>query len=107
MKFFLPFAKDDKQAEKIYATFRENLRIMGSRLDEKRIHSIEYVHNSIKEVATVGEKSTFTGETVIAIIAAKENKLFYVFTPNRGMEPKDPGPFLIGENEVTDIRYFD
>lgn len=107
MKFFLPFAKNAEQAEQVYSTFTANLKILGSKLDEKRIYSLEYVHNSIEEVAMVGGTSTFTGETVIAIISARESKLFYVFTPNRGLDPKDPGPFLVGENEIRDIKYFD
>jgi hypothetical protein len=102
MKFFIPNAKDDKQAQDIFeGILNYNNRIIGKILDRK-IYSITYKHHNIKYLAAVGGNEVRTNEQIIAIL---ESNSFLICTPNRGV---DNGiPIIVGYDEILSVEMFD
>jgi hypothetical protein len=103
MRFFIPNATDDVQAEQVYTatkTFVEQQT--SSPLIERRIYSVGFKHNGVDYIATVGRIFERLGEEVIAIV---EGYIFYLCTGNRGVIRGEP--YLIGREEVNWIKDFD
>jgi hypothetical protein len=102
MKFFIPNAKDDYQAQEIFeGILNYNNCIIGKILDRK-IHSITYKHNNKKYTATVGSYEKRTNEQIIAIL---ESNSFLICTPNRGVNSGIP--ILVGYDEILSVEMFD
>ncbi len=103
MKFFIPNAKDDKQAEEVYNGIikfaEENLK-WGVNTD--RIYSIRYSHEGKDFLAKVGEVENRTKDLVLAIL---KSTTYLICTINRG--GLRGMPILVGENEIERIEYFD
>lgn len=103
MKFFIPFATDDKQAENVWAATKkfaeENLQW---KITDRRIFSIKYTHEGKSYYSEVGKQDLRTGEVVIAIL---ESTTFLVCTPNRGVARGEP--MLVGINEVESVINFE
>lgn len=91
MRFFLPLADDDQQAEQAFdAIFRFVQDQMGP-LRATRYYTIVTEHNGKPYRATVGEAEPLTRELVIAILrTARPEGPFLVCTPNRGVERGEP-----------------
>ena len=103
MKFFVPFTKDDAQAEEVYGAIRKfNTEQTLGPITSRRIHSICFYHNGNNLTATVGETFEPTGEPVAAIL---EGPIYYVCTPNRGF--MRGSPILVGREEIRTITDFD
>jgi len=69
MKFFIPYAEDNKQAEEVYDIIKrfaeENLEW---KISKDRIYSIGYSHNGKVYLAKVGEVENLTRDLVLAIL---------------------------------------
>lgn len=103
MKFFIPEAEDDKQAEDVYKGIikfaQENLG-WGIGLD--RIYSIRYSHEGKEYFAKVGEVENRTRDLVLAIL---KSTTYLICTTNRG--GLRGTPILVGSNEINKIEYFE
>jgi hypothetical protein len=102
MKFFIPAAEDDAQAERVYSAIRE---FNGTTypLTDRRIFSMVYVHEGKTFYAKVGEPETRTRALVVAILESE--RLYYVCTGNRGVIRGEL--IFVGVNEVQDLELFD
>jgi hypothetical protein len=103
MKFFVPAAKDAKQTEEVWgATKKFAEQNLGWEISDRRVLSIEYVHDGQNLWAEVGHQDPRTKEPVIVIL---ESGTYLVCTPNRGV--LRGMPMLVGHNEVRRVVYFD
>lgn len=103
MKFFLPAASSDAQAEEVWTSIRKFAEQTTSwPVSSRRIFSIDYCHDGKDGRAEVGQDETDIREPVIAIL---ESNTYLVCTPNRGVLRGIPR--LVGHNEVRCVVYFD
>lgn len=103
MKFFIPHAKDKKQAEKVLRgiiKFAE--KTIGWNVTNRRIFGLNYTHEGKKYYSEVGKLDDRVNEEVIAIL---ESYTYFVCTPNRGV--LRGGPVLVGKEEVNRIIDFE
>jgi hypothetical protein len=95
MKFTVPHADSDEQAERVRTSVREFMDGGLSATTDRRIQSISYVHNGKDYVSTVGEVHPDLNEEIIMILEATvPQSLFYICTANRGVARG--GPYLAG-----------
>lgn len=104
MKFFIPFAETESQAEKI---LEATAQFIGNPTPEKHqmIYSVSYEHNSVPMTATVGKDiDTFYKEhpaTVIAIFPpVHEGAPIKICLANRGVARGEP-IYVNGSNRFT------
>jgi hypothetical protein len=106
MEFFIPEAKDNAQAERVYAATKEHLsQGLGAVFTDKRYFSIRYEHNGEEHDAEVGKPHYINREPVIAILYDRKFNLFHVCTPNRGVL-RDMS-ILVGADGVRKAVLFD
>jgi len=102
MKFFIPHAKDKKQEKTVYEStkkFAEDQ--LGWDIEDRKIFSIQYRHESKDYYAEVGKKEQVEGEEVIAIL---ESTTYLICTPNRGVARGMP--ILVGKDEARSVVDF-
>ena len=107
MKFFIPHAKDKKQAEKVLQGIikfaKENFKGSAWRdITNRRIFSLSYTHEGKKYHSEVGKLDDRVNEEVIAIL---ESYTYFVCTPNRGVIRGTP--VLVGKEEAKEIIDFE
>jgi hypothetical protein len=106
MKFFIPDAKDDAEAEGVYEGIRKfHTEQMGASLSARRIYSVNGTHDGKRFTASVGRTFERLGEMVIAILLDDSRKCYLICTPNRGVL-RDM-PYLSGSNEVDYAEDFE
>jgi hypothetical protein len=105
MKFFIPHAENEAQAEEVYAGIKRIVlkETLNETIKERRIYSIRFRHDGVNYVATVGDIFERLGEPVIALLEG--TALFHLCTPSRAVVKG--GPYFIGREEVTSITEFD
>lgn len=105
MKFFIPDAITDEQAESIYQTIATN--IDAHYLDQKRIYQIRWEHEGEPQEAIIGqclpECFGIKSETVLAIFDCGET--FKICTPQRGAIQNEP--VVTSRMFVDHLEYFD
>jgi hypothetical protein len=103
MKFFIPDAANDSEAEEIYDATRKFARqTLGWPVSERRIRSIIFRDQNKIVKAEVGHTDPVTGEKVIAIL---DSTTFLVCTANRGVSRGMP--VLVGKHEVSEEAVFE
>ena len=106
MKFFIPAASDDAEAESDYEAIRKfNSEQMGATISPQRIYKLSGVHDGKIFTATIGEVFERLGEVVVAIILDTKRDCYLICTENRGVARGIP--YLSGGNEIKSIEYFD
>lgn len=106
MKFFIPFAEDEAQAEQVYLSTRRFVTEDNeSVLSRRRIYSLDFKHEGKNYHVAVGEVFSRIHEIVIAILYHPAMDLYYVCTPSRGVVRGMP--YLTGGNEVYYVGYFE
>jgi hypothetical protein len=106
MKFFIPGIDDREQEQRILEAIRINLAEEGgSKLSNRKIFSLHYIHERKKQSAQVGMLSSVNHEQVKAILDEPGRKLYNVCTNNRGVIRGTP--ILIGYDEVQLVFDFD
>lgn len=82
MKFFIPLADSDEQAERVYGSVVE---FNNAKSTPRRIFGIGWDHNGTHYHAEVGKQidAYFGGELVLAIV--ESDNLYFVCTENRGV----------------------
>lgn len=103
MKFFIPKAKDEAEANDVYQAVKKFAQeTLGWKITDDRIYSLRYIHNGKEYFARVGDIEGFTNATVIAIL---KSNTYLVCTRDRGVARGEP--ILVGTEEVLDIEYFE
>lgn len=103
MKFFLPHATGDEQAESVYRLICEHAAsTTGWKMSDRRVFRLRFVHDGKSYEAEVGKVTSFNGEEVIAIL---DSVTYLVCTPNRGVA--HDGAILVGKNYARDVVFFD
>lgn len=106
MEFFIPNAKDEEQAERVYAATKEFLsRELGAVFTETRYFSIRYEHNGEEHYAEVGRPHYVNGEPVVAIIYDRKFRIYHFCTLNRGV--RRGMSILVGADGVREAALFD
>jgi hypothetical protein len=103
MKFFIPLADNEQQAEEVYTGIKkfakENL---AWNIQDDRIYSLSYRYNGQKYFARVSEVETLTHDFVVAIL---KSNAYLICTKNRGVLRGEP--ILVGYQDAISIEYFD
>jgi len=103
VKFFIPHAKDKKQAEKVLqGIIKFAKQEIGWNITNRRIFSLSYTHEGKKYHSEVGKLDDLVNEEVIAIL---ESTTYFVCTPNRGVIRGMP--VLVGKEEAEEIIDFE
>jgi hypothetical protein len=103
MKFFIPHARDDSEAEHVYEASKKFCEQQtGWRVLPKRIYALRYRHDGKEYFAQVGSEDPTEG---LVICIFESEVTYFVCTPNRGVARGDP--ILVGKGEVSDIQIFD
>ena len=103
MKFFIPLAEDDAQAERIISATSE---ATGHLIPSPRIYSIEYEHHGKKMIATVGENpDSYYCEVGPIICILGDDRLLAICTPDRGVTKGIP--IFVGRHAVRSVKYFE
>jgi len=106
MKFFIPVAESDEQAEDVYKSIKEHLgKELDARFSDRRVSALSYIHKGKHYSAEVGKPENGVGEVVIAILFEPMRSLYHVCTPNRGVIRGMS--ILVGSNEVQSSTDFD
>ena len=105
MKFFVPGAKSNKDSEKLY---RNISKLNSIDVSNKRIFKLRFKQNNHEMIAEVGkqiEGKFYAGESLVWAIL-KDERLYFICTPDRGVFNKNP--ILVGINEPdVYVEYFD
>ena len=86
MKFFLPHAESQEQADQVYASIRsflgEELRAIFA---DRKIFRLLYRHEGKRAAAEVGKFHPLNDEPVIAILYEAGKNRYHICTPTRGV----------------------
>lgn len=105
MKFFIPGAASDVERERVYEAVKMHLaQELGASLSNRRIRSLQYVHNGKNYSAVVGENDSGGLGVVTAILLDIIRSLYLVCTPYRGVI--SGSPILVGEHDVQAVADF-
>ncbi len=102
MNFFIPQTRAPKHAymyDSIIASVKDQL---GCKITDRKIYSLEYVHDKKSYSATVGELEQI--ENRFKVWAILEAKLFIVFT--RHPKTHEVVTILVNSDEVTSVVDF-
>lgn len=102
VKFFIPKAKDDAQAEEVWESIKKFAeKTLEWDVSDRRIFSIAYRKQGEDYYVEVGKPNPRNGELVIAIL---KSNTYLVCTPNRGVLRGIP--ILISGSELTEATDF-
>ncbi len=103
MKFFVPAAEDDAQAERVYKSIAEFVK---APINDERIWKLEWIHNSMSMQCEVGKPMPSYYETgddpVLAIFDC--GNFYIICTTNRGGVRGEP--ILAGKDYNSIPTYF-
>ena len=102
MKFFVPSAENENEAEDTYQATRKFAVENCWPVTDRRIQAIGFRDKGRSVTAEVGKIEPITGETVVAIF---ESRAYLVCTPNRGV--LRGMPILVGRHEISSVTDFE
>jgi hypothetical protein len=103
MKFFIPFAEDEQQAERVYDLI---LKSIGATSPRRRVRRIDYVHNGIAMIAEVGQPiHSYYRESGPVIAIVPSNQCHCVCLPTRGVA--GGSPIYVGDSTIQRTEYFE
>lgn len=105
MKFFVPHASDEAEAESVRTSVRTFLGKHGFHTEEDRIQRITFRHNSKPYDLAVGKLHPDLHEDVLLIFKAAQPNLYFACAANRGVVRGEP--YLIGGGDGTRAYLFD
>ena len=97
MRFYVPFAEDDEQAEIIWSGHRERLAGLGLPTTRRRIRGLSLDDRRPGWRLAIGDGTPDTGEPVLVILESSDLDLYYVFTPDHGLRG-EPYPIALPEH---------
>lgn len=98
MKFFVPGARDEAEAERIWAGARLWLAELGLPTTRRRIRALAWAMDGPDHYVAVGGETPDGEDFVMLILEASGLDLFYVCTPARGMIDDIPYPLALDEH---------
>lgn len=98
MRFFVPFADDDGQAEIIWSGLRERLLDLGLPTTRRRIHALSLDDRRPGWRLHIGDETPDTGEPVLVILESSDLDLYFVFTPDHGLRSGEPYPIALPDH---------
>ena len=102
MRFFIPAAKDETQAEEVWGAIKKFAEeTLGWEISDRRIFSIAYQRQDKDYLVEVGKPDPRNNELVIAIL---KSNTYLVCTPNRGVVRGIP--ILVGQDKVEKTTDF-
>lgn len=105
MKFFVPFANDEEQSERVYADIAQFVGVL-LKDNAKRIYSIAYSHNGKNMTAVVGKGcDPYYQETFPEVIAIFKSNPYKICLRDRGVSRG--APILVNIDEVIGVSFFD
>lgn len=102
MKFFVPLARTGDEAEYLWAGVRAVLEATGLPTTRRRIHALS-LSPDCERMVEVGLDLPDDDGPVLAIFEAAGIDLFYVCTPERGIEGPPWALGLSGQGEAIDF----
>lgn len=105
MKFFLPCARDEAEAERIWAAVRLYLAELGLPTTRRRIRALGMTIAGTDHEVAVGGDTPYSDEVVMVILEANNLDIFYVCTPSRGMLDDIPYPMALDDERWRVIDF--
>ena len=103
MKFFVPGASNEMEAERIWnATVAFAKHTSGWDIVDRKIFQISYVHEGKSYLDEVGKPNQRNKEVVCAIL---ESNAYLVCTGNRGVLSGEP--ILVGKSPMVSVKDFE
>jgi hypothetical protein len=103
--FFIPAADSPEQAQKVYDSIKQHLGDgLGAAFSNRRVARLRWRHDGVEYEAVVGQKTSFNGEVVVAILYEDLRRLYHVCTPSRGVIRG--GSILAGSHDVLGATDF-
>lgn len=103
MKFFIPFASDEAQGERVLNAVSE---FTGFPIPSPRIYSLTYQHNGKEMIATVGDVVPGYYQEIGPVIAILYREgLFAICTRDRGVARGEP--IYANAQSVLSVLHFD
>jgi len=96
-KFFVPYAEDEAQSERVWQATRAFMKDQGHNVHERRIYSIRYHHNGKECFDKVGGMDRYGYEEILVIL--ETDSVYLCCTKNRGVIRGEP--ILIGKGYGT------
>jgi hypothetical protein len=91
MRFFVPDARDDAEAERVYQAVVRFVADNVFPVSAERYYALDYYHNGRAMRAVVGRPDEQTGEIVIAILKAQhEGGPYMICTEQHGVARGHP-----------------
>ena len=103
MKFFVPQAPDDAQAEYFWQGMRLVLADRGMPTEPRRIHSLFFRAAGEPRVLQVGVEDSETLEPVVTIYRAADAPFYWVVTPAYGIIEGAPMPVAVAGTRAVDF----
>jgi len=104
MRFFVPGAKDDAEAESVYKAIRKHaVETTGHGVTDRRIYHMSWKHGGVLYESTVGKPDPRLREEVVAILEGAVTYL--VCTNSRGVIRGEP--MYVGKEEAYIVSDFE
>jgi hypothetical protein len=103
MKFFIPAASSDENAEFILSI---TCQFINSPVPERRVHMLRYTHNGKEYVAEVGRPiADYYNEGNQLVAAIIPGTVYKICLPDRGVLRGEP--IYVGEDSIISVWHFD
>jgi hypothetical protein len=100
--FFVPYAKDAAQAERVWQATKVFMGNQGHNVHERRIYSIRYYHNGKECFDKIGGMDRYGFEEILVLL--ETDSVYLCCTQNRGVIRGEP--ILIGKHHSTHVVEF-
>jgi hypothetical protein len=98
MRVFVPLAKDQKEAERVYQSIKKTVEAKMGRLISTRYYAVYYRHRGKDVRVRVGDSDPLTGELVLAILRTERlSGDFYICTSQSATR----GPVIVSGAQRT------
>jgi len=103
MKFFLPAAANESEAESVLLSIS---KFIGAPVPARRIFRMSFVHNEVKYSVEVGKPVLgYFGERSSPVVAILGEEPICICLANRGVLAGSP--ILVSRGSASDIEYFE
>jgi hypothetical protein len=105
VKFFVPCAHDEAEAERIWAAVRMYLAGLGLPTTRRRIRALGMTIAGKDHEVAVGGEMPHGDDFVMVILESSNLDIFYVCTPSRGMVDDIPYPMALDDERWRVIDF--
>jgi hypothetical protein len=104
MKFHVPCARDEAEAEHVFEAVRTFLDMQGLPTERRRVRRLDYRIGGADESVEIGD-FVLDHEPILLILRASDEAVYYLCTPNWGVIRGEP--WLVDDDEHTQAEDFD